>query len=289
MNKKILIPLLSALLLLSFFSSCERDANVDLPETPPKLVVVSFLTPQDTMLTVSVTRSKPIFESYNVNTSSAVTDANVVMSSGANAIQLTFDATDGLYRAPVTSFPVVAGNTYSLSVTTPRGESASANTTVPAHNGVQGFSVTMTDSLVETTGYYDVHTWFEFRVTDYAGEENQYRFFTAIIMRDTLTNDTSTVRYRNSLFTDYNADGQQLGQQLEGQWGMYDPTSTKKVIGYDCWMLNVNKDYYDFHNSLYNYNGGDDPFSEPTIIYSNMKGGLGVFAAANGSRIRIYR
>jgi hypothetical protein len=43
-----------------------------------------------------------------------------------------------------------------------------------------------------------------------------------------------------------------------------------------------------FHQSIFNYTG-DDPFSEPTQIYTNVTNGLGVFAAANAERIQIPR
>lgn len=288
MKKTFYIPALSALLVLSLFSSCEKDADVDLPETPPKLVLVSFITPQDTLLTVTVTRSQPIFESYSVNTNSAVPDATVIMADNSGSVQLIFNSVTERYEFPASGLPIVAGNTYTLTVTTPNGESGNAETTVPFHSGVTGFYVDMSDSLFNDQGFIQLTTDFTYHMNDYGGEENRYRFFSAVLIRDTVTNDTSTVRYMNNLFTDNNKDGQQIQASLNGNLSEYDPFSSRKVIGYDCWMFNVNLDYYNYHNSLYNYTG-DDPFSEPTIIYTNIDGGLGVFAAANGTRIRIYR
>ncbi|MEO5642173.1 MAG: DUF4249 domain-containing protein [Bacteroidia bacterium] len=288
MKKIFYFSALSAILLTSLFSSCEKDAGIALPETPPKLVLVSFITPQDTILSVTVKRSQPIFESYSVNTSSAVTDATVIMAGSSGSVQLVYNLQRECYEIASTVLPVIAGNSYTLTVTTPRGESVKAETTVPYHSGVAGFSVTMTDSASNDMGFIQISTDFNYSMTDYAGEENRYRFFSAVVLLDTLTNDTTDFRYMNQLFTDNNKDGQQIQSSLHGDWANYDPANTQKVIGYDCWMFNVNKDYYNYHNSLYNYSG-DDPFSEPTIIYTNVDGGLGVFAAANGSKIRIYR
>jgi hypothetical protein len=59
-------------------------------------------------------------------------------------------------------------------------------------------------------------------------------------------------------------------------------------MGYEVWMLNCNYDYYNFHNSLYTNQGGD-PFSEPTLMYTNVEGGLGVFAAANAVKLILPR
>jgi hypothetical protein len=45
------------------------------------------------------------------------------------------------------------------------------------------------------------------------------------------------------------------------------------------YLLNTDKPYYDFHKSLENYSLGDYPFTEPSFLYSNVKGGLGIFAS----------
>jgi hypothetical protein len=288
MKKIFFIPALSAIFLLSLFSSCERDADIDLPPVAPKLVLLSFITPQDTLISVSVTRSQPVFAPSTVSPDSPVIDATVIMASSSGSVQLTFDPLLERYTIPVTALPIIAGNSYSLTVTTPNGESANAETTVPGHNGVNGFSVSITDSVSGAQGFLQVYTKFIPQVTDFSGEENRYRFFASVVIRDTVTNDTSSVRFMSHLFNDNGMDGQQLQSILNGEWAEYIPFSTRKVIGYDCWMYNANIDYYQYHNSLYNYHG-DDAFSEPTIIYTNVDGGLGVFAAANGTKLRIYR
>jgi hypothetical protein len=276
-----------AFLSIAFFYACEKDADIELPKTEPKLVVVCFITPQDAMLSATVTRSNPIFQSYDVNTTSAVTDATVYISTGANTIQLQFDPALECYTAPVTTFPITAGTTYSLSVSTPQQETVNAVTTVPAQN-VAGFSVIMTDSLEADMWYQHLSTTFDFMTTDHAAETNWYRFFSTVITCDTITQDTTSMRFMSMLLSDAGHDGQQLRQVIRGDWSNYNMTSNTKVVGYDCWMLNANRDYYSFHNSIYELTG-DDPFSEPSLIYSNINGGLGVFAAANGTKIRIYR
>jgi hypothetical protein len=45
------------------------------------------------------------------------------------------------------------------------------------------------------------------------------------------------------------------------------------------YLLNTDKSYYDYHRSLGNYDSGDDPFTEPSPVFSNVNGGLGIFAA----------
>jgi hypothetical protein len=288
MKNRIYIPAFAALLLLSFFSSCERDANVDLPEIDPKLVLVSFITPQDTLITATLTRSQPIFQAYDPNANQPVSNAVITMSGNSGSVQLLYNATLEKYTAPIAALPIVAGATYTLTATTPSGESVEAQTTVPVNNGISGFSVTINDSLIEYPFSVQLSTQLTFVMNDFPAEENYYRFFSAIVIRDTLTNDTNSVRFMSQLFSDNNQDGQSIQSILQGTWSEYDPTGSRKVVGYDFWMFNANLDYFRYHKSLYNY-AGDDPFSEPVLIYTNVKNGLGVFAAANGSKVRVYR
>ncbi len=49
------------------FVSCERDATVELPDTEPKPVLVCFISPQDSMIRVTLTNSRPIYSSQKSN------------------------------------------------------------------------------------------------------------------------------------------------------------------------------------------------------------------------------
>jgi hypothetical protein len=42
-------------------------------------------------------------------------------------------------------------------------------------------------------------------------------------------------------------------------------------------VIHASEEYYRFHKALSNYNQSN-PFVEPTIVYSNVENGLGVFA-----------
>jgi hypothetical protein len=44
-------------------------------------------------------------------------------------------------------------------------------------------------------------------------------------------------------------------------------------------LLNTEKSYYQYHKSLHNYNDSEIPFSEPTLLYTNIEGGLGIFTS----------
>lgn len=60
MMKKIL--LFTLLINSIYLFSCEQDANVQLPDIEPKLVVTSFISPDDTVIEVNITKTLPLFE-----------------------------------------------------------------------------------------------------------------------------------------------------------------------------------------------------------------------------------
>jgi hypothetical protein len=65
----------------------------------------------------------------------------------------------------------------------------------------------------------------------------------------------------------------------------YDYTSYESIIAYG-YLFNTDEPYYRYHQSLRNSNN-DNPFAEPAPVYSNITGGLGVFAAYNQSVITL--
>jgi hypothetical protein len=47
-------------------------------------------------------------------------------------------------------------------------------------------------------------------------------------------------------------------------------------------LLHTDRHYYQYHLSVRGASRSqDNPFAEPTLIYSNVTGGLGIFAAYN--------
>jgi hypothetical protein len=77
-------------------------------------------------------------------------------------------------------------------------------------------------------------------------------------------------------FTDKGSDGKEISQRTEGTYGYY---STPDSIFMKIYLLNTEKSYYQFHQSLLKYNDGTVPFSEVSPLFSNITGGLGIFSA----------
>jgi len=86
---------------------------------------------------------------------------------------------------------------------------------------------------------------------------------------------TDLFKEEESWFSDEGYDGKRIyANNFGSQYNASNSDSVKTVI----YILNTNKDYYIYHQSLIKYSGGDDPFSEVSPVFSNINGGLGIFA-----------
>lgn len=266
-------------------TSCESDATVDIPETKPKLVVASFISPQDTQVVVRVKRSRPIFQSYDVNTSASVANAAVTITDGNTTIQLNYNSTDEYYGVSATLFPITAGTTYTLTVTTPEGESATAKTTVP---GAAPASINLPFTYVlEDSSSFQVTRRYTFDAEwpDFSGQTDRYRVVPIRLMVNSNNPaDTAQLISAEALLTDENNDGGTIRSKIE-TW-TYEYLGSDTTVAYDFYLMRCSPEYYLYHESLFNYNSGD-PFSEPSLIYTNITGGLGVFGSYQQMKKRV--
>jgi hypothetical protein len=280
MKRASLFLIVSVLLLAA---GCEKDANVKLPEVEPKLVVTSFLSPQDTLIKVWIKKTRPIFESYDVNTSDAVADATVIISDGTASATLAFDPTgsnNGYYKIPAAVFPIVENKTYSLSVSTPDGKSASAVTTVPSFSIVTFNAnisyVTLDSTATNYKRQYDiVCSW-----DDVPGSGSKYRIVVMKAEYDHFLGDTLYYVFMDDFVNDEGKEGTRMEFKYQRTAYYYDYASANtNLIGYNIYLYQINDEYLKYHKTV--RSSGDDPFSEPVLVYSNITGGLGVFSAYN--------
>ncbi len=186
---------LIAVLLSVFFFSCGSLRNeVDpdkLNKQAAKLVIASFISPQDSVLAVQISRSVPVLGTnpggYNNAGVNDVTDATVTISNGAKFVALQFSRNYkglnvNLYQVNARLFPILAGQIYTLTVETPRGEKATAQCTIPA---VAPTPELRLDSAVVQNGYrsgsggrenyYTKEYSVRLRWKDIVGQKNYYR------------------------------------------------------------------------------------------------------------------
>ncbi|TDE18674.1 DUF4249 domain-containing protein [Dyadobacter psychrotolerans] len=306
-------------LLLCFavmLSACESLVTVvsqdKLPDTEAKLVVQAFLNPQAARTTVIVTESAPLFGT-SPDRGNVIKNAIVKLSDGTKEVTLSFDSAGASYGIDKARFAIVAGKTYSLSVSDGQ-RSIQATCVVPAKQVIvksfvidtifsnNGFlidtSLTVKMSWQDIAGeanYYRLRAYLELEYTH--GEGNSVETFRERRVRNRFNVDWDRTIGRNDYQSDANLDGAILTSPL-GTFELpetitYDFGTGKKfvvrpknkIVSITFDLYNADEAYFKYHRSLQLRNN-ENPFSEPSLIFTNINGGLGCFSAYNiGTRI----
>lgn len=275
------------------FTSCERDANnIDLPTIEPQLVVQGVISPQNTETRIYVSLTKPVFSrSNNVEW---ITDATVKISDGTNTVQLqpVFSSSKSYFVADSSTLKIIEGKTYTLWVNTATGRAAKAECVVPYSSNTASlvYKWDTTSSYNSSIDAIERRIRLNMEWNDVAGGENYYRAGADVITYSVAdpTKEYNEQMYNNTLsdlLTDKGKDGQLLARRdLDGLVTeylgsvVYDFSFRPK--GIRLYLLNCDINYYKFHESA-DRNSNGDPFSEPTLIYSNINGGVGYFGACS--------
>lgn len=274
-----------------------------------KVVVNGFLSPQDTVLAIKLTRSQTVLGDSvgTVVYGDDIPNATVTVSTGDRSVQLTYSARLGYYRASVSQFPIVAGQTYRLVVQTPSGYRAESSCSIPGPVAIETVALDSTaDTRLNRFGARRFYTTIRWR--DPVGIPNFYQLRGLFQFVGNCTTCpeyasgaprliTTTTRFDAGsvgLTTDAEVDGSLIlspRAYLTG-WRNYVnnpdgsfPTLFKTAnIRMD--LLNVEQTYYRYQNAIQRQSQtGGNPFAEPVLIPSNIQGGLGCFAGYNQSSI----
>ncbi len=299
-RKSMLFRVIAMVVSIFVFGSCEDFflKEVDhskIPGSEPKLVVYSFISPQDTLIKVYVYRSRPYVKPAG-QVMPVNGNASVRMGREGNEFsQLRYDENLEAFTISAGDFLVEGGFDYHLKVETPLGESVTATCHVPAMGDIR---LVMQPHRFKQDRYGDQILEVEWEIETPAGsKERYYRSGSYIfscasfVQEDTrycdkyevwldrgkeffADKDGATHYFRGSYWGYVNLDGA-IG---EGDYGYVQQTDSVFV-----YLLETDRNYHHFHLSADRYFYHDDgfPFSEPVHIYSNIEGGLGVFGGYN--------
>ncbi|MCE9540334.1 MAG: DUF4249 domain-containing protein [Bacteroidetes bacterium] len=188
------------------------------------------------------------------------------------------------YELKTNLYPIIPGQVYKMTVTTINGDVATAETQVPMTT--VPISTVTVETIPET---YQTSDRIKAFFTDEANSVNYYRIaashcFVYAGQTDTIVNDTQI----DELYSDLNHNGE--SSSLVGKfYQTIDSTEYYSTEYYDVFLYNCSESYYNFYKSLKNYSGvgiSFPPPAEPTLMYSNVKGGFGCFGAYVYSRAR---
>ncbi len=266
----------------AFSMGCTKDADIKLPDYVPTLTVHSYISPKDSGMIVYVNLTKSAYSNNFIDLNN-VTNATVKVSNGAISKTLAFvpaARADELsfYYIDSMDFKIEAGKTYTLNISTPDGKAATATTTVPQ---------VVPDNTLE---YHLVKTQFgdsvyhlKFTFFDPAGQDDYYKFGAYILEIDTTTDELNTSS-NEEYQTYFSSDGNLITATIEA----YRSSSflqPEQIRVMDFRIMHVTREYYLYQLSI--QNGGGGPFREPSVTFTNISGGVGVFAAYNYDQIFI--
>ena len=284
-------PQLIYILFICLLSNCIRPVkDKDLPKVQAKLVIGGFISPQDSLVTVKVGKSTPVGANIDPGSSltTTVVNAIVLLSGGGASAILTYNEELETYYVPASEFPIIPGQTYTLVVSTPDGLIAKSTTTVPVYYPPFTWTV---DSAAIIPPYsnekrINIHISWE----DPASHQNYYRLYGEIDHGQSINNGghylSSIPIYFNSspmIISDEGLNGGSFGPYIGH--GIYFPDRTTGRKEIKVFLLNTDVNYFNFYNSVTTYNNSN-PFQEPFNLFTNIEGGMGVFASFQASSIQ---
>ncbi|MFW5793457.1 MAG: DUF4249 domain-containing protein [Bacteroidota bacterium] len=292
-NKSLLISI--SLIVFVLFSCEDLVTDIDFPDSDPKIVVNSFISPADTAVMVMLTWSKPINSNESYWVPEIIDNATVkIAETGESYSRLHYYPERKFYSLSTNDFPIEAGKNYSLKVELPDGQIAESECFVPFINE----SLNLLD-----TGTVVLNEWEEvFRVEysfTHTGVNESYYYTNAY-------RDRKVLNYNNGeWFTEteefWIIYGENFIQATEDEEKDY--LIKAEIYNYDeefdfegkikeeelylhILLLTTDEHYYKYHKDL-EYYYPDDLFSESVHVYSNIKGGLGIFAGYNMHKLKI--
>ncbi|MFN3529768.1 MAG: DUF4249 domain-containing protein [Bacteroidia bacterium] len=266
------------LLLLFTLSACRETiiSTTDL-NLQEKLVLGCFISPDDIEIQATLTRSKPLYRRDNSPWDfPAVSNATITITDGESTGQLLFDSNRQGYVLATSSFPIVAGKTYTMQINTPDGKSVRASCTVPSP-----FNPDLKlDVIALASGPSQVEDRLRINASwiNPPGAARYFRFNYAQIFDFQGTPDTSwanTYIYSEQFIDQsFVINNRFVFSDLAYS---YNWRSGRRIMGQ---LQEMDVHSYRYFSSLRGQAlTGGDGFSEPTVIYSNVEDGIGCFGA----------
>ncbi len=281
-----------------------------LPGAASKLVVQSFIAPQDTLLRVWVSESAPYFTGTDY-VAGSLSNARVILSDGSRQVRLQYDTSNLHYTVKAQEFPILEGGTYFLTVT--EGDrTAEATTTVPrAAVPITSYQLdTMYTNIYGPYSRHDTALIIRYTWKDLPGAPDFYRTSASVMLQTTLfetdeqgellehrVSNLSRFHWDNTFSRgEFQQDTHQDGQEMTTSRGkavfhIVNSVLTPNGIVYAkannrverirLELLRTDENYYRYHQSIERRADSDNPFAEPAPVFSNVTGGLGVFASFN--------
>lgn len=292
---------LLSLVLIILTGSCIRsvdELSVDaLPiDRVTKPNIICFISPQDTVLAAKIAMSEPQIVS-SFAPSLVVKDAVVFLSDSTRTIQLIYDDKLNYYRAlPQGRFSIRPGVTYRLTVSMTGNRRVTAEATVPHAVPVSRIAldsvVTRNSANAALTNYTTTIFW---NSPDKKTAENQTNYYRGWAEIDQAICEEGTGRVlenrlgRPTFFVDRETGRAGVERLMTGSHSLLTaPNTITRTNRIRVGLLTTDENYYRYHTTLREqFTNQGQYFVEPTVLFSNIAGGYGVFAAYNGAYVTL--
>ncbi|MEM9984477.1 MAG: DUF4249 domain-containing protein [Bacteroidota bacterium] len=267
--------------------ACQRFVDLQ-PNAEPLMAITSFVQAEDSVVQVEVYRQQVVGQTGGLDYRDFIlTDAKVVVSNLTQdeSVELAYDPEPGRYLAAVDAGWLRAQDQLSLHVAHPEYPAAKATCVIPS--APQGLSVRL-DSVLEDWPLIDYFTQVSWQ--DDPQEDNFYRLIGKVkYAPNSFSSDPWFFRWEGlEANADYFTDEGRQGERLQSTRGNLQAVA-RQINGIRpprqpgdsllIQLLNIDVNYYEYMLDLREARFADETFSEPYQIYSNLEGGVGVFAA----------
>lgn len=260
--------------------ACETDADIPIPAQDPKFVVTAFIKPSSDTQMLTLYLSDPIFDGSNLDNTTQIKNAIITINDGVNTVRIRFNNNADAYLLLKDSMQVDFSKEYTVSVDY-NGKSISTS-----FKTISNIPITINDVKVDSTVEQDpfggeFKTYYAYlKWQDPASEKNYYCIeLYGLVKND--NGDTSRVPltdyYGNLYLTDEGKNGNEMSATLSIGLMSFE-MFFQDYIGFDAVITKTDEHYYKYFKSLQNYTG-DDPFSEPSLVYTNINKGLGLIGS----------
>ena len=270
--------------------ACTKKATIKLPKAETKLVVTCFISPEDSLISAVVKKSTSKFNSGNSQPTAVSEDdlqnATVIISNSSNGIVLEYNPNLRFYVAKASQFPIVSGQTYSLSVQTPEGLKANSSTTVPEGKLTAGnFDINYKKNEASALDFsYNLEVNDLPNQINYVGIFDQSKF---VIKHSNYNGPLDTVETGSgSGFFETDEKISKSKYYFTSEFNMT-VQSGDSISFFDVSIsvLNSSKEFHLYNQSAQKSNSSSrNPFSDPVLIYTNITNGFGCF----GSYVHSY-
>ncbi len=276
-NRSLTLVAVSVALLMA----CNPGVETNFIEPQRLVTVSSFISPQDSLLTVYLYRAQPL-GTVAPEESTIEKTATVEISDGTRAVRLVYQPGRFRYERPAAALLILPGKSYFLTVKTADGISLKSQCRVPS-----AVSDLRLDGVRQNQD-------FEFEATWTAPPGNAFAqvvFSTpnaAVSGPTLLGNIRLDLPGAQSMANSWLTDQQRSGKNTIG--GRVVDVARIQPISLKMDVLNLEQplhryltDYRDLANWNANTDGFIPTFREPKPVFSNVQGGTGIFAAYNRS------